>query len=624
MKNVITVLATLLFLSLFGCNQGQEVITTDASATDATVKANRNFATELPLSDQQDFEDAMRGLVVQAPSLVIKNDLGGIIWSQDAFKFVEGEAPETVNPSLWRQAKLNSIHGLFKVTDGIYQVRGYDLSNMTLIEGDSGWIIVDPLTTKETANAAFQLATSHLGIKPIMAIIFTHSHIDHFGGVLGLVSAEQIHSQGIEIIAPSGFMEEATSENVIAGVPMGRRSGYMLGRQIGNSPLGHVDTGLGKAIPNGTMTIFPPTKIVDHTPQEMTVDGVQFIFQNTPGSEAPAELTFYLPKLKAYCGAEVVSKTMHNVLTLRGAKVRDALLWSSYIDEAIHLFPDAQVYFASHHWPHWGSETITAFLKQQRDTYKYIHDQTMRLAGAGMTPREIAAEIQLPGSLATIFSNRGYYGTISHNSRAVYQHYFGWYDGNPANLDPLPPVEAGRLYVKAMGGSEQVLKIAQSAFDAADYRWVAELLNHLVFAEPDNQRAKKLLASTYDQLGFQAEAGTWRDIYLTGASELRNGVPSTTINLANALELLQQTPVPRFFDAMATRINGPKADGLNMIVNIVFTDLDESYVLNLENAVLHHRQAPNSPDANATLTLTHTLFEDADRGSENYRSFTLG
>jgi alkyl sulfatase BDS1-like metallo-beta-lactamase superfamily hydrolase len=299
-------------------------------------------------------------------------------------------------------------------------------------------------------------------------------------------------------------------------------------------------------------------------------------------------------------------------------------LWSSYIDEAIHLFPDAQVYFASHHWPHWGSETITAFLKQQRDTYKYIHDQTMRLAGAGMTPREIAAEIQLPGSLATIFSNRGYYGTISHNSRAVYQHYFGWYDGNPANLDPLPPVEAGRLYVKAMGGSEQVLKIAQSAFDAADYRWVAELLNHLVFAEPDNQRAKKLLASTYDQLGFQAEAGTWRDIYLTGASELRNGVPSTTINLANALELLQQTPVPRFFDAMATRINGPKADGLNMIVNIVFTDLDESYVLNLENAVLHHRQAPNSPDANATLTLTHTLFEDADRGSENYRSFTLG
>ncbi|MBI1813979.1 MAG: MBL fold metallo-hydrolase [Deltaproteobacteria bacterium] len=569
--------------------------------TDKTVEVNAAVAGTLALADQQDFDDAKRGLVASDPNVIV--DGGGTrIWDTSAYGFVTGDAPPSVNPSLWRQAKLNGIHGLFKVADHVYQVRGYDVSNMTLIEGHTGLIVIDPLTSQETAAAALALARRHLGNAPIVAIIFTHSHVDHFGGVGGVLPPDA--KQAIQIVAPRGFIEEATSENILAGVAMGRRAGFMYGLGLARTERGHVDTGLGKAPARGTIGILEPTDLVDHTGQEMQIDGVPFVFQYVPDSEAPAELTFYLPEVKAFCGAEIVSHTMHNLYTLRGAKVRDALKWSGYIDDALARFGDMEIVFASHHWPVWGNARIADYLKRQRDTYKYIHDQTLRLANSGHTPQEIAEELELPASLRSVFADRGYYGTVRHNAKAVYQFYFGWFDGNPANLDPLPPPESAKKYVEFMGGGDEVLRKARESFAQGDYRWAATVLNHLVFAEPERADARDLLAQTYDQLGYRAESGPWRDEYLSGAFELRHGTPSTALNLAAAVDLLRHTPVDRFFTSMATRINGPKAEGKTMTLNFVFTDLGETHVLTLENAVLHHHQRDPEPSATATVRLT--------------------
>jgi len=574
--------------------------------TEATQAAQAQAAEGLPLDDPQDFGDAERGLIERdANARAVRSD-GRLVWEAARQTFITGAAPASVNPSLWRQAKLNNLHGLYKVTDGIYQVRGYDVSNLTLIRGKTGWIAVDPLTSEETAAAAIALARKHLGQDPITAVVFTHSHIDHFAGI-DAVLPESARS-GVPIVAPKNFMEEATSENVIAGVVMARRAGYMYGLNLPRSERGHVDTGLGQSPARGTIGIAAPTQLVDHTPQEIVLDGVKFIFQYTPDSEAPAEMTFYLPEHKAFCGAEIVSRTMHNLYTLRGAKVRDALKWSGYIDQAIDVFGDADVVFASHGWPTWGRNRVVDYLKKQRDTYKFIHDQTLRLAGNGLTPKEIAESIDLPKSLRSTFANRGYYGTVRHNAKAVYQWYFGWYDGNPANLDPLPPEQSAAKYVEAMGGVDTVVAKARAAYDNADYRWAAMLLNDVVFAAPDNSTAKELLASTYDQLGYRAESGPWRDVYLTGAYELRHGATPTTASLADSVALLRRVPADRFFDAMATRIDGEAADGKLIKLNIVFTDIGETHVLTVENAVLHHKKRTADPNADATVRLTKDLF----------------
>jgi alkyl sulfatase BDS1-like metallo-beta-lactamase superfamily hydrolase len=574
-------------------------------ATSHTVEANRTLARALPLEEMQSFEDARRGFIAADPSTRIDGPEGTVAWNLASHAFVEGDAPPTVNPSLWRQASLNASHGLFEVVPGILQVRGYDISNMTLIEGRSGWIVVDPLTTRETAAAAIALARRHLGDRPVSAVIFTHSHADHFGGVEGVLPPGPAT---VPIVAPDGFMEEATSENVIAGVAMGRRAMFMYGLSLPNSAVGHVDTGLGKGLPTGgTVSIREPTILVDRTPQEIELDGVRFVFQSAPESEAPAELTFYLPDLKAWCGAEIVSNTMHNLYTLRGAKVRDARKWSGYIDEAGRLFGDMEVLFASHHWPVWGNERALEFLRGQRDTYRYIHDQTLRLANQGYTPQEIAEQLDLPSTLRNRFSNRGYYGTVRHNSKAVYQAYFGWYDANPANLDPLPPAEAAAKYVAAMGGASKVRELAQAAHEAGDDRWAATLLNHAVFADPDDAESRGLLAAVYDQLGFRAESGPWRDVYLTGAYELRNGIQGSALDPRRAIGLLANTPVERFLDSMTVRLDGPKADGKRMRFNFVFTDVGETHVLELDNAVLHHRRGEPVADADATVRLTRDL-----------------
>jgi alkyl sulfatase BDS1-like metallo-beta-lactamase superfamily hydrolase len=591
--------------------------------TARTAAANAAVAAALPLADPQDLADAHRGLVGSDPAVEIQGPAGRI-WDTASYGFVEGEAPASVNPSLWRQAKLNGLHGLFQVAEGIYQVRGYDVSNLTLIRGRSGWIAVDPLTSRETAAAALALARRHLGDAPISAVVLTHSHIDHFGGIEAVLPADPAQRRAMRIVAPRGFVEEATSENVLAGVAMGRRAGFMYGMALERSPRGHVDTGLGKAPARGTIAVAEPTDVVDRTPQPLELDGVRFVFQYAPDSEAPAELTFYLPDAKAWCGAEIVSHTMHNLYTLRGAKVRDALRWSGYIDEALGLFGDLEVVFASHHWPVVGRERAVDYLKKQRDVYRYLHDQTLRLANQGRTPREISEELELPASLRDTFAVRGYYGTVRHNAKAVYQAYFGWYDGNPASLDPLPPADAAARYVEAMGGADEVLRKAGAAFERGEYRWVATLLDHLVFAEPANRAARELLARSYDQLGYVAESGPWRDVYLSGALELRHGPQGAPVDLASAAGLLRHLPLDRFFASMATRVNGPAADGKALALDFAFRDLGETWRLTLENAVLHYAPArPLDPAPDATVRLTRELLVRLATGEAGLRELVF-
>ncbi|MEH6345097.1 MAG: alkyl sulfatase dimerization domain-containing protein [Bermanella sp.] len=604
-------------LAITGCGYDKLEATSDADAqghtapTQATIEANKRVLGELPFDNMEDFEQANRGLIAREDSLQIKapeNAPNDYVWNQDAYKFIQGDSPDSVNPSLWRQAKLNSIHGLFKVTEGVYQLRGYDLSNMTIIEGDTGYILVDPLTSKETASRGMAFVRKHLGDKPVKAIIFTHSHGDHFGGVLGVIS--EAEKDTVQVIAPEGFMEESTSENMLAGPTMIRRLAYMYGLNLARSERGHVDTGLGKEPGFGTTGILAPTHIISQTPQPMTVDGVEFVFHNAPATEAPAELMFYLPELKAFCGSEVTSRNMHNLYTLRGAKVRDALAWSNAIEKTRTEFNDADIYFASHHWPIWGNEKIQDFLKKQRDTYKFIHDQTLHMAHSGVTPKEIAEKLKMPEALRTNFSNRGYYGTVSHNSKAVYQGYYGWFDGNPANLNPLPPVEAGKQYVELMGGSDALLKNAQGLFDKGNYRFVAEVLSHLVFSDPSNTAARQLLARTYDQLGYQAESGPWRDVYLTGAYELRHNRPEKGFNPAMAKDLLMHAPLEKYFDTLAVRLDGVEAEGEEMILNFTFPDLGVTHVVKIENSVLHHYIGEPLADADATITQDHETFVD--------------
>ncbi len=575
--------------------------------SEATAAKNRAVYDELPFANEQDFEFATRGLIASDPDLDIVADPMGSIWRVKDYAFIKGDAPASVNPSLWRQAKLNNIHGLFEVMPGIYQIRGYDLANMSFIRGKTGWIVVDPLTSAETAAAGLAMVRKHLGDLPIVAVIFTHSHVDHFGGVLGLFDDGKI-PEGLPIYAPEGFIEEAVSENVIAGAVMGRRASYMYGMQLERSARGHVGSGLGKHPARGNVGIAAPTVIIDHTIQAEMIDGIAFDFQFVPESEAPAELVFYLPEFQAFCGAEIVSRNMHNLYTLRGAKVRDALKWSAYLQETVDLFAGkTDVIFNSHHWPVFGKGAARDYLTKQRDTYKFIHDQTLRYAGQGYTPGEIAEMIELPPSLANSFANRGYYGTVRHNSRAVYQFYFGWYDGNPVNLNPLPPEQAATLYVEAIGGLEAVLDLAQAAYDKGEYRWSAELAHRAVFAAPDSAEAAALLAANFDQMGYQAESGPWRDVYLTGAYELRHGAKGEPIE-ATGGGLLDHISMGLIFDAMATRLKAEEAIGSDLRINFIFSDSGETYHLWIENAVLHNKPGYTDPDADVTITLTKKLW----------------
>ena len=606
-RNVLLVAALIAIMQNAGCVKYKGVGGISSDAMPITIAANRDMAQTLNFKDLQDFEEAKRGLIAK-PNGQIRADDGTVLIDFDHFKFVKDDSPLTVNPSLWRHASLNTEYGLFKVVDGIYQLRGFDIANMTLIEGKTGWIVVDTLTCRETAAYAYAFARKYLGEKPLSAIIITHSHVDHFGGVLGITSPQEVEQRKLPVIAPEGFLEEAISENILVGSAMARRSVYQYGKYLDRSVKGLVDNGIGKEVAYGNVGIIKPNIIINKAQQELVVDGVRFVFYNVPDAEAPAELTFTIPEKKAYCGAEILSHTMHNLLTLRGAKVRDSLRWGHYLNDALEHAAEADVYFGQHNWPVWGQDRIREFITKQRDVYLYMHDQTVRLINAGYTPREIADKIKLPKSLESCFGARGYYGALRHNVKAVYQHYIGFYDGNPANLNLLPPQESAKHYVELIGGADKATAAAQAAFDKGEYRWVAELLNNVVYAAPEHKGAKELLARTYEQMGYMSESAIWRNSYLTAAHELRQGPPKMGYNRAKAIDILENTPTEYFLEAMAASLDGPAAEDKNLKINLVFSDTGESFVLWIENAVLHHRLSQPVSDANATMTLTKPLF----------------
>ena len=576
-------------------------------ATDATKKANADVLKSLPFADRQDFEFAHKGFIARPKSLVIKNAKGTPVWDMDSYAFIgeDKAAPPTVNPSLWRNAQLNTIEGLFKVSDRIYQVRGYDLSNITFVQGDTGWIVFDPLISAETAKAAYDLLSENLGRKPVRAVVYSHSHVDHYGGVRGVVDEADVKAGKVKIFAPEGFLEHAISENVTAGNAMSRRAIYMYGALLPRGEKGGVNGGLGQTTSTGDSGLIPPTDIIMKTGQEAKVDGVTMVFQMTPGTEAPAEMNTWFPQFKALWMAENCTGTLHNLYTLRGAQVRDGKKWANYLDESIDLYgKDAQVVFQSHHWPRWGNAYVVEYMKKTRDTYKYIHDQSVRLLNEGYTSAEIAEMIQLPAELNQLWYVRGYYGTVKHDAKAVYQRYLGWYDANPANLDPLPPEPAAKKFVEYMGGSKALLAKAREDFAAGNYRWVAQVVNNVVFAEPDNKEARELQADALEQLGYQSESGPWRSVYLQGAYELRNGVPkSGGINTATP-DTIKAMPPEMLFDYLAVRLNGPKAAGKKLALNLDFQDLKTGYVITVENGVMNYAHGRQNPKADATLTLT--------------------
>ncbi len=565
---------------------------TAASVSESVRAANAELRGTLPFDDAQDFEDARRGLIGRLDPCVIRAADGRVVWDNTSYGFLEGSAPESVDPSLWRQSQLVAMDGLFEVVPGIYQVRGFDLSNVTFVEGDTGVLVIDPLISTETAAAALALYREHRGERPVVAVIYTHSHVDHFGGVKGVTGQADVDAGRCQIIAPEGFLEPAIAENVYAGTAMARRAGYMYGAVLDRGPEGQVGAGLGQTTSSGTVSLIVPTVSIAKTGEERVVDGIRMEFQLTPGTEAPAEMNILFPGHSALCMAENATHTLHNILTLRGAVVRDARVWSRYITEAMDRFGDrSEVVFASHHWPTWGRERAMGYLALQRDLYAYLHDQTLRMLNRGMVGSEIAEAIQMPPALEAAWHARGYYGSVSHNVKAIYQRYMGWYDGNPAHLWGHIPVEAGKRYVAAIGGADAVLEQARAAYAAGDFRWVAELVNHLVFAEPENAAARALQADALEQLGFGAENGTWRSAYLAGAAELRHGSFGTPATTASG-DLLGALSPGQVFDAIAIRVDGPRAWHEKLSIGVVLTDDGTTYRLDLRNGVLVHREAP--------------------------------
>ncbi|MFJ6144660.1 alkyl/aryl-sulfatase [Streptomyces anulatus] len=558
----------------------------------------------LPFSDTQDFEDAARGLIARRePNAVTAAD-GRVVWDNDAYAFLEGDAPDTVNPSLWRQSRLVAQQGLFEVVEGVYQVRGLDLSNVTFVEGTTGVVVIDPLLSTETAGAALALYREHRGERPVTGVVYTHSHVDHFAGVKGVTAQDDVDAGRVPVLAPEGFTEHAVAENVYAGTAMARRAAYMYGAALARGPRGQVGAGLGQTTATGTVSFIAPTVEITTTGQEETVDGVRMVFQMAPDTEAPSEMLIHFPDLRLLCTAEDATHTLHNLLTLRGAVVRDPHNWSRYLTETIDLFGDTtDVAFASHHWPTWGQERVRNFLTVQRDLYGYLHDQTLRLINKGWTGSEIAEHLQLPPALEKAWSTHGYYGSVSHNLKAVYQRYMGWFDGNPAHLWQHTPTEAGRRYVEFMGGADTVVAKARDSFDSGDLRWAAEVLNHVVLTRPDHTAARELLADTYEQLGYGAENGTWRNFYLSGTTELREGRFGTPTVTASA-DIIANLSPRLLFDALAVQINGPEAWDLKITIDIVLTDTAETYRLGLTNGVLTHTAAQQQDSADLTLTTT--------------------
>jgi alkyl sulfatase BDS1-like metallo-beta-lactamase superfamily hydrolase len=582
------------------------VTTSARPASEATRNAQRAVHDALPFHDRRQYDEASRGFVASLDPCIVSNAEGGTAWDMEQFHYLAAEAPDTVNPSLWRNAQLSSEHGLFQVADGIYQIRGFDISNMSVVVGETGYVVIDPLVSAEVAKAGMDVVREHLGDRPVTGVIYSHSHVDHFGGVKGVLSAEDAAARNVPIVAPEDFLGHAISENIYAGNAMSRRAAFMYGMRLPRDGQGLVTTGLGPATSLGGVTLLAPTHHIGKTGEELVIDGVRIVFQVTPDAEAPSDMNFYFPEQRALCLADNVVHTMHNLYTLRGAQVRDAIGWSEYLNEILEMFGDeAEVVFLGHQWPVWGNERCVELLRMQRDLYRFIHDETLRLANQGHTLHEIPEIIEVPEALATYWSNRGYYGTLSHNCKAVYQKYLGYFDGNPAHLDPHPPVEAARRYVDALGGVDALLATARASYDAGDYRWVVELVNHAVFAEPDHRGARELQADALEQLGYQAESATWRNFYLVGAMELRQGTPPPGVQPVTP-DMLTAMTVEMIISYLAIRIVGPRAAEHPMVLNVTVSDTGDRLALELSNGALVPTHGRHVGDAHAGVTLDRT------------------
>lgn len=577
-------------------------------ASAATKAAQAALAKTLPFADRQDFDFASRGYLGTRTDPLIKRADGGVVWDLNAYSFLKGDAPDTVNPSLWRHDELLSKAGLFQVSDTIWQVRGFDISNVTFIKSETGWIIIDPLTSAEAASAALDLVNDKLGARPIRAVIYTHSHGDHFGGVKGMISQQEVDSGAVQVIAPQGFMEHAVSENIIAGTAMNRRATYQFGHYLAPGLDGQMGAGIGMGITKGTVTLIAPTVSITKTGQELVVDGVRMQFQITPGTEAPSEMNLFLPDLHILCMAENANVSMHNVLTPRGALVRDAKAWADYLTESVRLYgKDSDIMFTSHGWPRFGKAEVNSFLENHRDAYKYLHDQSVRLMNRGLTGPEIADQMVLPNALNDSWYNKGYYGTMRFNSRAVYQRYMGWYDANPAHLADLPPAEEGRRYVAAMGGADKVMALAKVSIDQGDYRWAATLLNNVVMGDAGNKAAREMLAGAYDQMGYQQESAIFRNVYLVGAMELRKGV-QTAATLPMSSDMVANLPSAMLFDLLSVRLDGAKAEGVTLKLAMTFPDRNEQFYLRVRNGVLIAEAGAAPGPVDASLTVPRPLF----------------
>lgn len=577
-----------------------ELTAEQKGATEITAQINQSVYDQLDFDDQQELEFAQRGLICAPEFLELKDESGKVIWSQDAYAFLEdASAPDTVNPSLWRNTQLNHIYGLFQVADGIYQVRGYDMSNITFVKGDTGWIVFDPLMSVECAQAAMELVDSQLGEYPVMGVIISHSHVDHFGGIRGIISEEQAAEENIPIIAPEGFEEHAISENVYAGTAMGRRAAYQYGTLLDKDGEGAMCIGIGMGQSTGTISYLSPTDTITQTGEIRVIDGVTFEFQMTPGTEAPAEMNTWLPEKKALWLAENCTGTLHNLYTLRGAQVRDGNAWANYIMEALaHYGDEAQVVFQSHNWPHWGNDVIRAYMEDTAAVYKFIHDQTLFYINQGYTDTEIAEMIRLPADLEQVWYTRQYYGTLKHNVKAVYQKYMGWYDANPIHLDELTPTAYAQKLVEYLGDTDKVLEMARADFEKGEYQWVAQITNALVYADPENLDARYLCADALEQLGYQAESGPWRNAYLTGAQELRqNGV--TTNPTSGSGEVQRKMGVDLMLEYLGIRLDSSAVEDLDGTVNLVVTDTGEEFVLTLRAGVLLYQEGVQAADADA-------------------------
>jgi alkyl sulfatase BDS1-like metallo-beta-lactamase superfamily hydrolase len=584
----------------------------EKDATPSTQAANRAVLDTLPFANRQDYEDAQRGFVAALPNdSTVQGSRDVPVWSLKGYEFLAAPtAPDTVNPSLWRQAQLNEFAGLFRVTDRVYQVRGLDISNMTLIEGDTGLIIIDPLISAETARAALDLYRSARPARSVVAVIYSHSHVDHFGGVKGVVDEADVRAGKVTILAPAGFMDHAISENVIAGNAMSRRAQYMYGPLLPRSPKGQVDTGLGKNLSRGTITLIPPTDSIAKDGDKRVIDGVEIEFQLTPGTEAPSEMNMFFPQFRLIDVAENATHNLHNLYTLRGAEIRDGNAWAKYLNETLARFGErSDLLIAQHHWPTFGHERVIDFVAKQRDLYKYVHDQSVRLMNQGYTPTEIAENLQLPPSLASEWYARGYYGSVSHDAKGVYQKYLGWYDANPADLNPLPRRATAQKTLEYMGGASAVLERARADFARGEYRWVAQVASQVVFAEPGNQAARNLGADALEQLGYQSENATWRNAYLVGASELRHGILKQGSLTTTSADFIHALPTEAFFDYLGVRLNGERAQDKKIVINWTFTDLQQHFVLTLDHSALTYQAEAQSPRADVNLTLERATLD---------------